>query len=94
MAEKTKPSLRRGRVRAVAATNEFQTLDFGRKNWLLLAIGLGAIVLGFIFLATGDTTFAPVLLVGAYLGVIPWALVARNLRPGEPTKANPNDVDP
>ncbi len=70
---------RRGRARtAEGAGHEFQTLDFGRRNWILFGAGLLAIVAGFGLLAAGDITIAPILLVGGYCGLIPWALVARS----------------
>lgn len=80
MAEKKdRPTLTRRKPAKVAPpSNEFQTLDFGRKNWMILGVAFGCIVLGFIALALGDTTISPILLVGAYVGLIPWALVARH----------------
>ncbi len=51
-------------------------LPWARRNYLLLGLGGGAIVVGFLLLALGDKTVAPVLLVGAYLGLIPWGIVA------------------
>ncbi len=67
-----------------------QTLDFRRKNWLLLGGGVLSIVLGFLVLSTGDITLAPILLLLGYLVLIPWALVARPSAPrdsaGEPPK--------
>lgn len=54
-----------------------QTLDFRRKNWLLLGAGALSIVLGFLILSTGEITLAPILLLAGYLVLIPWALVSR-----------------
>jgi hypothetical protein len=33
-------------------------------------------VIGFVLLAIGDKTIAPFLLVGGYLGLIPWGILA------------------
>jgi hypothetical protein len=68
----------------------YQSLDFHRKNWLILAAGVLAIILGFLLLRLGDITFAPILLVGGYLGLIPWGLVARPRKGADP----PAQVDP
>jgi len=69
-----------GGAAASSASGEESHLPWGRKNFLLLAVGLGLIVVGFLLLALGDTTFAPVLLVGGFLGLIPWGIVAGTRR--------------
>jgi hypothetical protein len=51
-------------------------LPWGRRNYLILAVGGGAIAVGYLLLALGDMTIAPILLVGGYLGLIPWGIVA------------------
>ncbi|MCA9726268.1 MAG: hypothetical protein R3E12_20290 [Candidatus Eisenbacteria bacterium] len=70
---------RRSKAAAVDA-GSFQRLDLGRKNWLLFGAGLVAILIGFLLLSQGDITLAPILLVGGYVVLIPWALVARSRR--------------
>lgn len=50
-------------------------LRWTRRNYVILAAGGGAIVLGFVLLALGDKTLAPILLVGGYLGLIPWGIL-------------------
>jgi len=62
------------------ATGEESHLPWGRRNYRILAAGGAAIFLGFVLLALGDTTFAPILLVGSYLGLIPWGIVAATRR--------------
>lgn len=49
---------------------------FGRKNYIYLAVSLGVIIAGFISLASGSITLAPILLVLGY-GMIPFAIMAR-----------------
>ncbi len=49
--------------------------DFGRKNYLILGVGLILIVVGFLFLAGGDITIAPILLVLGYCVVIPLGIL-------------------
>ena len=51
------------------------SLGFGRINYILMAVGLGMIVVGFIFLAFGDITIAPILLVIGYCAVLPVAIL-------------------
>ena len=53
-------------------------LGFGRLNYILMAIGLGMIIIGYVFLATGDITVAPILLVIGYCGVLPAAILIRD----------------
>jgi hypothetical protein len=52
-------------------------LPFGRKNYLLFAIGALLIVAGYVTLARGSITLAPILLLVGYLVVIPWAILAK-----------------
>jgi hypothetical protein len=51
-------------------------IPWGKRNFLILSAGAGAVVLGFIFLAVGDKVFSPILIVGGYLGLIPWGILA------------------
>ncbi|MCD6161268.1 MAG: hypothetical protein J7K40_02505 [candidate division Zixibacteria bacterium] len=55
--------------------NTEKNLGFGKLNFILLAVGLGMIVIGYIFLAIGDITIAPILLVLGYCGVLPAAIL-------------------
>ncbi len=66
-------------------------LPFNRQNFILFAIGLGVIIIGFIFMSTGITeepalpegkwnnffaiTLAPILLVIGYCIIIPLAIL-------------------
>ena len=51
------------------------TLPFGKRNYVLFAIGLAIIVIGYIALGYGDITLAPILLVLGYCVVIPIAII-------------------
>lgn len=51
------------------------SLRFSRKNGLLGLAGLAVIVLGYVLLAQGSITAAPLLLVLGYLVLLPLALV-------------------
>jgi len=52
-------------------------LPFGRKNYLLFGVGAVVIVAGYVALARGSITLAPILLLTGYLVVIPWAIVTK-----------------
>ena len=48
---------------------------FERNNYLLFAVGLVTILVGFIALILGDITLAPILLVVGYCVIIPVAIL-------------------
>ncbi|MEZ4650540.1 MAG: hypothetical protein R3E97_17490 [Candidatus Eisenbacteria bacterium] len=75
-----KPSRKARQADGIAEERAYQSLDFARKNWILFGVGLASIVGGFLLLAAGDITLAPILLVAGYLGLIPWALVTHARR--------------
>ena len=58
-------------------------LDFGRANYLLLALGLVAVVVGFALLAKREISVAPVLLVAGYCLLIPAGLLYRSHGAGD-----------
>ncbi len=51
------------------------SLDFGRRNYIVLGIGVLVIIIGFLFLAGGDITISPILLVLGYCVVIPLGIL-------------------
>ena len=54
------------------------------REYALFIIGIIAIVLGYVFLATGDISFAPLLLVAGYCVLVPIFLIRAFLvRKGE-----------
>ena len=64
-------------------------LAFGRINWLLMGAGVLAAVLGYVLLARGDISLAPILLVAGYCALIPLGIVWRERprkisKPGSP----------
>ena len=61
-----------------ATRKRAKSLGFGRLNYILMALGLGLIIIGYIFLASGDITVAPILLVIGYCGVLPAAILIRD----------------
>ena len=54
---------------------EGDSLGFVRINYILMGIGLIMIIIGYIFLASGDITIAPILLVLGYCAVLPAAIL-------------------
>jgi hypothetical protein len=60
-----------------AAAPPSAELPFGRKNYILFGVGALVIVAGYIALAGGSITLAPILLLLGYLVVIPWAILAK-----------------
>jgi hypothetical protein len=48
---------------------------FALRNWILLAAGLVAVVIGFVTLAGGSTVAAPLLLMLGYLVLIPLGII-------------------
>ena len=50
---------------------------WGPLNTVLMGLGLVALLAGYLALARGSTTLAPVLLVAGYCGLIPAALLVR-----------------
>lgn len=72
------------RAEAVARQeNEYQRLDFSRRNWILFGSGIACVILGFFALSAGSLTLAPLLLVIGYLVLIPWSIAARSRHAGQ-----------
>ena len=53
-------------------------LAFGRTNWMLMGGGVLAAVIGYVLLARGDITLAPILIVAGYCALIPLGIVWRD----------------
>jgi uncharacterized membrane protein HdeD (DUF308 family) len=52
-------------------------ISFARKNYLVMGLGILSIVLGYVFLARGSMTIAPLLLVLGYVVIIPIGLILK-----------------
>lgn len=50
---------------------------FGKKNYVLFAVALVIIVIGFVLLGQGDTTWTAFFLVLGFCVFMPWAIYAR-----------------
>jgi hypothetical protein len=77
------------RAKRAREAGEQEGVRIGRRNILLFAAGLAAIALGFLVLSLGGESLAAILLVGGYLVLVPWAIVARQ-REGGPAAEKPH----
>jgi hypothetical protein len=64
-----------GKARRGAAPESHESLKFSPINGVLLVLGLAAIVLGYVLLAQGSITAAPLLLVLGYAVLLPLAII-------------------
>ncbi|RKX20129.1 MAG: hypothetical protein DRP35_06540 [Candidatus Zixiibacteriota bacterium] len=62
--------------------SEFQW-PFGTKNYIVFAISVIVIAVGYILLGQGSITMAPILLVIGYCVLIPMALIIRDNKNSE-----------
>jgi len=63
----------------ISEENEFKW-PYGPKNYMVMAIALVVIIIGYISLAKGSITMAPILLVVGYCVIIPIALIVKDKR--------------
>ena len=77
---KPKPKVERYKEKSV--------LPFGKKNYILFAIGIFVIIIGYVTLGYGSITLAPILLVLGYCVIIPIAIIINGEKEGskEPAK--------
>ncbi len=91
-ARKAKRTERRDRVRPDEET--YGGLRIERRNVILFVIAVATIGLGFVSLALGSTSISAILLVGGYLGLVPWAILAgRGIRSEEAVGTDSAGVD-
>ncbi len=66
------------------SASNVQSFTFGRRNLMLLGLGILVIAIGFVLMAQPPVdgflsrTLAPILLVVAYLVIIPISILAKN----------------
>jgi len=65
-------------------------LPFGSRNYTWFGIGILVIVIGYILLAMGSITLAPILLVAGYCVIIPMAIIIS----GEKKKQEQRKTEP
>ena len=65
-------------------------VEFSLTNYILFAVGIFTIIIGFISLSKGSITLAPLLLIIGYLVFIPLAIL---LKPSKGNKKKPTESD-
>jgi membrane-anchored glycerophosphoryl diester phosphodiesterase (GDPDase) len=65
------------RAKPTLSKAKAESLPFTRKNYYILLAGLVVIILGYISLAMGSITLAPILLVTGYCVIVPVAILYR-----------------
>ncbi len=78
MAKKVTKSSARAAAKVAADRHEEIRWPFGMKNYLVFALALVVIVIGYVTLGYGSMTLAPALLVLGYCVLIPVAIVIRD----------------
>ncbi len=64
--------------------NIFQTLGMDKRNMHIFLVGISAIILGYIFLAIGDTydtmsmVISPILLALGYFVIVPFSILYKS----------------
>ncbi|RKZ21406.1 hypothetical protein DRQ16_03650 [bacterium] len=61
-------------------TQRKSKLEFTWKNWTLFGVSILSILVGYIYLARGSITLAPILLVAGYVVLLPLSLVIDQLK--------------
>lgn len=69
-------------------TSDEMKWPFGKKNYIFFGIALLVIILGYLSLASGSITLAPILLVVGYCVLIPIALIIKD----NPDSDHPTDL--
>ena len=72
-----RPAPKKGAATRARTVQPRDEVELSRRNWMLFGIALLVIIVGYIFLANGSITIAPLLLVAGYCVLIPWAIMAR-----------------
>jgi len=67
-------------------TDEGFEWPFGPRNYILFAVGLLVIVVGYISLSAGSITLAPILLVMGYCVLIPISIIIKGKSEVTPAK--------
>ena len=78
-----KPTTTRPKTLRKGAVETDLGFSWGVPNTSLLVLGIGALLVGYIALSKGSMTFAPIVLVVGYCGLIPAALLVRGRSDGQ-----------
>ena len=69
---------RKAAVAEPASSKASAKLPFGKKNMVVFGAGLLSVILGFVTLASGSETLAPILLVLGYCVLIPVSIILKD----------------
>lgn len=76
----------------IEKAKEKGALPFTGRNWTWLGIGLLVIIVGYIALARGSITLAPILLVAGYCVLIPIAILLGEKKKQEEKAPGPEEL--
>jgi len=95
MAKKTSKPAGKATTKATKAraTEEEIRWPFGPRNYLVFALALVVIIVGYITLGSGSMTLAPFLLVVGYCVLIPVAILIKGKPETAPTTPDQNASD-
>ena len=78
------------KVKKSAEVHQEDKWPFGMKNYILFAVAMVVIIIGFVTLGQGSMTLAPVLLILGYCVLVPAALIVRDKKVVEkPAESEP-----
>ena len=67
------------KAKAVATAKPIEKWPFGRKNYIWFGVSLVVMIIGYVLLSQGSTTWAPLLLVIAYCVFVPIAILVKDV---------------
>jgi hypothetical protein len=73
--------------KATPASKPIEKWPFGRKNYIWFGISLVVMILGYVLLSQGSTSWAPLFLVIAYCVLVPIAILIKDSPRSEPTES-------
>jgi hypothetical protein len=67
------------KARPAPAAKPIEKWPFGRKNYIWFGISLVTMIVGYVLLSQGSTTWAPLFLVIAYCVLVPIAILVKDV---------------
>lgn len=67
------------RAKAATTAKPIEKWPFGRKNYIWFGVSLAVMIIGYILLSQGSTTWAPLFLVIAYCVLVPIAILVKDV---------------
>jgi len=81
------------KAKAVTTVKAIEKWPFGRKNYIWFGASLVTMIIGYVLLSQGSTTWAPLFLVIAYCVLVPVAILVKD-RPKTDSSTAPSDSQP